>query len=308
MFFADRNDKERKLGVFTGVLANKDVDLIKWGNHIFVEETIDGGATVWMKHNVDGSELKRFKLDDKRNGPKQLSSDWPLAAQLTGYEARKEDSVPLRCKCEGVNLILHRGDYANVKEKDLPYNIDPTTHKLLASLCPCNSCRLQAGVDVMNWTFAEMRNISFAKNDASFPDSAPGLKKRVDDNDPAIGTLTYYPSSSGVERYFCSRCSACIFYATDTRPQIIDIAVGVLRAIDGARAEGFLSWPYGSRPEFIEDGNGGWREGLYARVLKDAEEYRIARDYPKMVGIEEAHSRSLLEVDLSLASQNLIGI
>ena len=54
MFFADRIEKDRLLGVLTGVLTNEDVDLIKWGNHIFVEETLDCGATVWLKHNVDG--------------------------------------------------------------------------------------------------------------------------------------------------------------------------------------------------------------------------------------------------------------
>lgn len=308
MFFADRIEKDRLLGVLTGVLTNEDVDLIKWGNHIFVEETLDGGATVWLKHNVDGSEVKRFKLDDRRKGPEELSSNWPPAAQLTGYEIRKEDSVPIRCKCGGVDFVLHQGDYANIEEKDVPYNIDPKTHKLLASLCPCDSCRLQAGVDTMTWTFADMKNISFANGDASFPDSAPKLKKRVDENDPAFGTLKYYASSSGVERYFCGRCSACIFYATDERPQIVDIAIGVLRASDGARAEGFLSWPYGSRPEFIEDGNGGWREGVYTRVLQDTEEYRISRGYPKIVGIEEANSQSLHHVVLSSASLNLLGI
>lgn len=64
-------------------------------------------------------------------------------------------------------------------------------------------------------------------------------------------------------------------------PHHLDVAVGVLEASDGARAEGLLSWPYGARISYREDGDGRWREKLFDNVEKSAEEYRISRGYPK---------------------------
>jgi hypothetical protein len=276
MFFDVTKDTDRYLGVFTGTVTNESLNLVKFGRHIFVNDTIDGGASVWLRHNTDGSKPKRFKRFDE-----ELSQDWPSIVSLTGYEAKKEDSLPIRCKCKGVDLVLHRGDYTDKEESELPFNIDPKTHKLLAGFCGCDSCRLQSGIDVFNWAFAEMRYISFGTSDKKFPTSASELKELVDARDPALGTLTYYSSREDVDRYFCNNCSACIFYAVDKRSNFLDIAVGVLEASDGARAEGLLSWPYGARISYREDGDSGWREKLLDHVEKDAEEYRSARKYPK---------------------------
>jgi hypothetical protein len=194
---------------------------------------------------------------------------------------KKGDSVAIRCKCRGVDLVLHRGDYSDTKQDELPWNIDPKTHKLLASFCSCDSYRLQSGTEVFNWTFAEIKDISFSDRKDAFPTSGLELKKLVDAKNSAPGTLAYYSSSVDVQRYFCSNCSACIFYAVDDRPNLFDIAVGILEASDGARAEGLLSWLYGAPISHREDGDGGWRENLFDNVEKDVEDYRIARSYPK---------------------------
>jgi hypothetical protein len=282
IFFVTKKDREEDfLQVFTGVLQNDAVDLVKFTDNIFVHDTLDGGASVWFKHNPDGSDIKSFATSKGGEQAEEITNDWPPPTSLTGYEAKKEESVPIRCKCKGVDLVLHRGDYSKVEESDLPSNIDPKTHKLDAILCACNSCRLQSGVDVFTWTYSDMKYISFSASDKEFPNSKDKLKRLVDAKDPDIGALTYYQSSKDVERYFCSNCSACIFYAVDDREHLIDVAVGVLNASDGARAEGMLSWSYGARLGFREDGEGGWRDGLYDIVQKDAEEYRISRGYPK---------------------------
>lgn len=277
--FYDKEDKAA-FGVLTGVLTNEPVNLVKIARQIYVQDTIDGGASIWLQDKLHGSDTKCYLLDPERN-PESVPEKWPPASDLTGYETKKEDAVPMRCKCKGVDLVLHRGDYSNVKDEDLPFNTDPKTHKFIGGFCGCDSCRLQSGIDVFNWTFSEMKNIAFGASDKPFPTSAPELKDLVDVHDPAIGTLTYYASSPGIQRYFCSTCSACIFYASDTRPTVIDVAMGLLEASDGARAEGLLSWPYGKRISFREDGDGGWREKLFDQVEKNAEEYRIARGYPK---------------------------
>jgi hypothetical protein len=90
----------------------------------------------------------------------------------------------------------------------------------------------------------------------------------------------YFSSSPSVQRYFCSTCSATVFYTTEERPQCVDIAIGVLDAYDGARADSFLAWLYGTRIAFRKDEEGGWGERLFDEVESSAEKYRKERAHP----------------------------
>jgi len=53
-------------------------------------------------------------------------------------------------------------------------------------------------------------------------------------------------------RYFCGKCGASCFWVGDARPELIDVAVGLLTATSGARAETWLKWVT-SRVSFIEE-------------------------------------------------------
>ena len=64
--------------------------------------------------------------------------------------------------------------------------------------------------------------------------------------------LAEYRSSEGVRRYFCSKCSATVFWCCDVRPDLIDVSVGLLDAEEGARAESWLEWRT-DRISFDED-------------------------------------------------------
>ena len=57
--------------------------------------------------------------------------------------------------------------------------------------------------------------------------------------------MNVYHSSSDVQRTFCGKCSATVFYWCDDRPELIDLAVGILRAEDGAMARQWLEWKWG---------------------------------------------------------------
>jgi len=284
MFWETPGDPESELGIFTGTLENSKGDLVKTTSHIFVEDTRDGGATMWLqKPNADGSDAKRFKL---RTDGEEYPPDWPAPEDLTGFEAKKEDTLPIWCKCKGVNFELHRGDYTNTKNEDLPWFIDPRTHKNLIGFCACDSCRLASGMEIFNWTFSEIKHISIpslSSSSVSFFKSSSELKALVDAKDPRVGTLTYFASSHDVQRYFCATCSATIFYAVNDRPSMINVAIGVLDASDGARAEGFLSWAFGAVGQRGKkaDTDGGWREGFVRRVEHESEDWREKRGYPK---------------------------
>jgi hypothetical protein len=286
--FCAFKDPDRNLGVVTGALGNIDVgdrQLIKFGGMGFVADTKDGGASPWLcALNGDGEELKSYEGVVAGRGPdaKELPADWPSSSTLPELKTKEEDSVPIRCKCGGVDLVLNRADYKNMTEDELPFNADTVTRKLRASFCGCNSCRLQSGSDVFNWTYAETKYISFGKDGSkAFPKDMFALNKLIDAKDPAVGTLKYYNSSPGVSRHFCDTCSAVVFYTCDTRPEIFDIAVGLLESEDGARVESMLAWSFGKRFSYQEDADGGWREALYERLRGKAEEWRVARGYPK---------------------------
>jgi hypothetical protein len=60
-----------------------------------------------------------------------------------------------------------------------------------------------------------------------------------------------YRSRNDVTRTFCRRCGANIFYDARSRPSIVDVAVGLLDAGSGARAEEVLAW-WADRVSFKE--------------------------------------------------------
>jgi hypothetical protein len=281
--FFESAKEQQELGVFTGALKNDNIDLMKIVEHIYAGDTIDGGATMWLrKPNADGSEARRF---EERSNTEPYPQDWPSPSAFTGYEKKSEStSVPIRCHCRGINLVLHRGNYEGMTDEELPWFVDPKTHKLCAGFDVCDSCRLQSGIDIFHWTFAELANISFPtlpQDRSTFPKTTQELKAAVDAQNAIIGTLAYYQSSPDVQRYFCKVCSATAFYAVDDRPVTVDVAIGLLDAPDGARAESFLSWGFGGDFTWIDDTKGGWREGFMKRVQREAEAWRIERGYPK---------------------------
>lgn len=53
-------------------------------------------------------------------------------------------------------------------------------------------------------------------------------------------SVTRFKSSDHAYREFCSNCGASIFYATTKRPGLLDIALGIVRAEEGALAKSFV--------------------------------------------------------------------
>lgn len=272
-----------ELGVFSGALKNiaveGDVPLVKLANNIYVGDTQDGGAAPWLRMPDTKCFKERSVSSTNPDAPGEEYT-FPPSSSLTGYEKKLGDTVPIRCKCRGVDFTLHRYQADGRKNDELPWYVDRRTHKYIADHCVCNSCRLFSGIDIYDWTFAGLSSITFGNNNTSKSVShTHELKKLVDNADPSIGTLKYYCSSPDVQRYFCSNCSACVFYAVDDRADMVDVAVGILDAEDGARAEGMLAWRF-FKTDFREDCKGGWREGVVDNAIEAARKWRDERGYP----------------------------
>ncbi|KAI1198799.1 hypothetical protein F5X97DRAFT_298295 [Nemania serpens] len=242
---------------------------------------------------------------------------WPTI-QPSAVPAPRE--IPIRCHCGGVDLVLHSPPsyFATQPRASLPWFVDPASNKSLAGFDACDSCRLSSGSDVFHWTFVLLRHLGFPSEpestsdstsdsepeppSPSFPTSSIELKNAVPSTststsseaeaeaprDPRWGTLTFHASSPDVQRYFCGACSATVFYAADDRPELVDLAVGLVRPSSsadddegGSRAEGLLSWDFGGPAVWRGDVAGGWRQGFVEAVEAAAERWRIGRGYPK---------------------------
>lgn len=336
---AAASERRRIFGVFTGALSNEGPrDLVRLDNHMYVGDTLDGGATTWMHgggwglsnpdaHGVmEKTKVRRFL--GRRYTSEELGEDWPpgpdgaIPVVVGGGGADRPKTaattttqeVPIRCHCGGIDLLFlqgkaeHEFTAAEGLDELLPRGVvDPVTRKYVAGFDVCDSCRMSSGSDFVNWTFSFLRHIGFpspppppvvvaqgqgsqssrAQHLPGFPSTvddlytAVSVRAREEDRDPRLGTLAVYCSSEGVKRYFCSRCSACVFYATDARHDLVNLAVGLLEAVDGARAEGTLRWLLGGPILHRDDMVGGWREDWLKTVEAESESLRVARKFPK---------------------------
>lgn len=299
----------RKFTVFVGALSNdsgagrKDGQgLVEVGTHMFIGDTKDGGASMWMR-GMNGEQavpVKRFK--EMKHESEELAGDWPGAEYLA--EAQKQeaqDEVPIRCHCGGVDLVFLRKEaereWTAKEASELPRIVDPVSRKYVAGLDACDSCRLSFGSDFASWTFLFLRHIGFptgkeeassnddgsGNNDASpkFPETLQDLYTAVSEG--KMGTLAVYRSSGHIKRYFCSRCSASVFYTGENRknPNIVDLTLGVLHADEGARAESSFHWRLGGPMQHRQDMADGWRGTWLEAVEAEAESWRKERGMPK---------------------------
>jgi hypothetical protein len=100
-------------------------------------------------------------------------------------------------------------------------------NRYIAGNCACNTCRLVSGIEIVQWMYVPTSQLTAASGEAYGLDSP---------------TLKSFKSSEDVTRYHCGRCGASVFYWADSRPEVIDVAVGLLQAPSGARAEEWLDW------------------------------------------------------------------
>lgn len=279
-----------KLSVCVGVLEDVPaVRLIQIEDHWFVGDTADGGASAFMlRPNPDGKLVPRWK--EMPNVSVQLPLDWPEDRRLLPSQAA--DEFAIQCHCAGVSLVLRRGDaeFAAMKDDELPHFVDANSRRIVCGIDACDSCRRTFGSHLVHWTFSFLRHIDFPGGSSDeqklpssqrFPQTTRDLEAAVKlGMDARFGTLATYPSSAHVQRYFCLRCSASIFYATDHRPDHIDIALGLVHAAEGARAESLVTWEHGMIGH-MEDVAGSWRDGSVTAVVEGSEAWRIEKGLPK---------------------------
>ncbi|TLD05044.1 uncharacterized protein PgNI_09098 [Pyricularia grisea] len=258
--------------VILGVVDADDraAAVAKYGSHMWVGDTLDGGASGWIERNVvGGEEIKRWM---QHRGEEELQRGRGLDSVTTRQErgSAVPAQTPIGCHCGGVALVLRSAADLKAERGPVPDCVQPGTFRYRAGLCACDSCRRASGVEVTPWATVPLAHIE-AAGVTGFPATIHDLKDAVDKGQ--FGSLTYFKSSENVERYRCGVCSAGVFWAVHDEPDTVCVAVGVLQGDGGARKEGLLAWDFKRGVLFKEDVAGTWREG-FVHALEQSEEWR----------------------------------
>ncbi|KLJ09610.1 hypothetical protein EMPG_14971, partial [Blastomyces silverae] len=137
----------------------------------------------------------------------------------------------------GISFTFPRPTQAVLDDPELNKFVSPIDpRKWVACLDLCDDCRLLNGTHVAAWTFLPL----------SLLEPAIGT-------DLNIGTTKTFNSSKEAKRAFCGTCGATAFYWSDDRPEIVDVALGLVRATEGLFAESWVTWRSG-RMAFKESG------------------------------------------------------
>ncbi|OQO10679.1 hypothetical protein B0A48_03979 [Cryoendolithus antarcticus] len=280
----DAEAKEPKVtwDAMSGTLEQSD-GFVHLQGHEFINDTLDGGISDFVTA-VDGRQLDRWATRPEKS--EQLALSWkdPKLAELKP----NKDKVHAQCKCGGVEFwIAHpssRSTHAASQWPDLlrpnapdnPNNecwwLQDNNTKFLAGTCSCDSCRLASGQEIVQWAFVPTVDITL--------DEAGTVKF-----ERQFGTLKQYKSSEGIYRSFCGVCGASAFYWADDRPFLMDVAIGLLDAPEGARAEGLLEWRT-TRLSYREDALGR-AKGIVEGIESGLEAYGERRDRGEREVIKE---------------------
>jgi hypothetical protein len=233
------------VAIATGIW-DKTEGIIKWNGCKWVEDTLDGGLSVWFNDIVDADgtkrPLKRWMLQDRGKTEEFV----PENSYRVLEKKRASDKLKAQCHCGGVKFYITRPNEASKKVQspfpDLSHPFHSVSsanpenetwflrdndRKYMAGTCTCTSCRQSLGFEIQTWAFVPKCNIFKEDGSHLYFD---------------LGTLKSYPSSEGVTREFCGKCGATVFWHCGFRPELIDVSVGLLDPEEGARVEGWLEW------------------------------------------------------------------
>lgn len=203
----------------------KDESIFQIKTHVYTESALGGGLNDWLPQ-IGDRKLGIWNPDDGSGAPGQPQIEYAADG--------REDRLRAQCHCGGVSFTIPRpneDDLASAFIRSFISPIDKT--KWAAALDMCDDCRGTSGSPIAAWAFIPL--------DRCEPKIKPDL---------LIGTSKTFRSSVDVLRSFCGRCGATVFYSCDERrptdrETIVDLAIGILRAPEGVKAEDWLIWRAG---------------------------------------------------------------
>jgi hypothetical protein len=275
----------------TGTLQIGSADkIIEFNDLVWIGATKDGGASRWITH-IQGRQLPRYLEESGTsetaplNWPSQDNHDRDEAEVAAKKKSSETTAVHAHCHCNGIQFWISPPTSASKHIPDTPfpdlitpYHNTPSSQtsnpqsqtwwlqnggtRYLAGLCTCTSCRRISGFDITAWAFVPSTSI-FLDEACTIPFRFRAFPTTADSQEQT--TLRAYESSKNVLRSFCGTCGANVFWdgrAEEGKERVVDVAVGLLDAESGVRAEEMLAWWTG-RVSFCEEAvNAGLVNGL----------------------------------------------
>ena len=242
--FEDGDDPQSPVqwDVACGTLERAD-NIYEVHGHEHIADTLDGGFADFLP-SIDNTPVERWPHHFRKG--EQIPLYWQ-SDNKSQAQASAGDRLQAHCLCGGVQFWIARpsprSEDAECFWPDvlIPYHSDEPRpgrapwwlredgKKFLAGCCSCNSCRLACGMEWIQWAFIPTVDISL---------DPAGITPFTRD----FGTLKHFRFSNHAKRSFCGTCGATVFFDGDDRPTLIDVAVGLLNAPEGARAGSLLDW------------------------------------------------------------------
>jgi hypothetical protein len=268
--------------VMTGTLEAFD-SILDLRGYEYIHDTVDGGFSDFMP-TVNNRPLDRWSHDI--NTSPQFPLHWRDPSIPKVPVNNTTTRLQAHCKCNNITFYISRPSLQSIHatrawpdllvpyhspqsfDKPLePWHLRACNTKFLAGLCSCTSCRLASGQEITAWAFVPLVDISLDAEGkvplglASVTGTGTGASTSTSNSESGLTSkLQTYASSPNVTRSFCSVCGAIVFFALSEADQtaetvIVDVAIGLLDAPEGARAENWLEWCT-SRLSFREDAVG----------------------------------------------------
>lgn len=191
----------------------EDAGDVYWPRHEYIADTVDGGIADIL-HLMNGRQIERWARHPGEG--EQLPLHW-LSPDRWRTPTSPNNKLHAHCKCNGIKFWIARPADGS---------------KYAAKVCACDSCRLGNG---MEWFVSATAQIQ-ASQISLDEDGLVPYQRYLD-----LGTLKTYRSSPTITKGFCATCGATVFLARE-ETNILRIAVGLLAAPEGSRAETWLNW------------------------------------------------------------------
>ncbi|KAK8096850.1 uncharacterized protein PG998_005074 [Apiospora kogelbergensis] len=211
--------------------------------HNFPKSVPDGGLLEWLfKPDAIGTGMQQ----EKKEGLIWFSPEDKDFSVPAERKSGKDGTERLRveCCCGGVSFTIPRPSQAIIDDAYMGNYVSPSEplRKWKAFLDLCRDCGRLSGASVVPWMLVPRVVI-----EPPLPADLQG----------SFGTLKTYQSSEPNTRGFCGVCGATVFLATKHREPteaqaIVNVAMGLLRAPEGVKAEDWVTWRTG-KPAWTED-------------------------------------------------------
>lgn len=248
LFRTVRVGNDTVISVASGSIASIDGDEgLSFTSQANADNTPDGGITRWMSH-IKKAENKGQHFTKEM----QPSSDSGVAASCLCNAVKfrltppNADSFKPSSGFADSIIPFHTNNPEIKNPNDVKWWLRKNNTKYAASLCACKTCRLASGFEIQAWAFVPRTNVEFQLGSDKTWSALDfdALRGR--------GIIRTFDSSPGVQREFCPRCGATLFWHDKWRPDLIDVSVGLLHSGVGARVEDLLDWIL-QRISFAED-------------------------------------------------------